>query len=170
MLLLPPKVGWTVPKGKIVFSVREAGRSLDLFVMDDDGTNLRRLTRTPGSESSPSWSPMRIPNRREVDVKSLYLIDVATKQLMKLKAVPKLIDGLAWAPDGESLLYVIGGPDWAEFQFLDVKTKQTKQINLADLGLALATIFYAPSWIGAGGRVQGVHPQSKFAIIWGQIK
>ena len=35
----------------------ERGGSYDLYVMDADGRNLRRLTEDPGSESEPAWTP-----------------------------------------------------------------------------------------------------------------
>jgi Tol biopolymer transport system component len=53
------------PDGSRIALVREIeeygddrGRSTDLFVINPDGTGLRRLTRTPGlSELSPTWDP-----------------------------------------------------------------------------------------------------------------
>ena len=46
-------------ESKIVFSgkVPEEGILLDIYVMDDDGSNLRKLTNTPPHESRPAWSP-----------------------------------------------------------------------------------------------------------------
>jgi Tol biopolymer transport system component len=35
----------------------ERGGSYDLYVMDADGRNLRRLTEDPGTEGEPAWSP-----------------------------------------------------------------------------------------------------------------
>jgi uncharacterized protein YjdB len=41
---------------RIAFSSSRGG-SYDLFVMDADGGNLRRLTSDPGDEGEPSWTP-----------------------------------------------------------------------------------------------------------------
>lgn len=54
---------------------RNRGESTDLFVVNADGTGLRRLTRTPGFvELSPSWDPsgerlayVRLPQSRSED-------------------------------------------------------------------------------------------------------
>jgi uncharacterized protein YjdB len=42
---------------RIAFSSERAGAGYDLFVMDADGRNLRRLTSAPGTEGEPAWSP-----------------------------------------------------------------------------------------------------------------
>jgi hypothetical protein len=41
---------------RIVFSSSRAG-SYDLYVMDADGRNLRRITTDPGDEGEPAWTP-----------------------------------------------------------------------------------------------------------------
>ncbi len=41
---------------RVVFSSNRSGSS-DLFVMDADGRNARRVTTDPGNESEPRWSP-----------------------------------------------------------------------------------------------------------------
>jgi uncharacterized protein YjdB len=41
---------------RIAFSSSRGG-SFDLFVMDADGANLRRLTHDPGAEGEPAWTP-----------------------------------------------------------------------------------------------------------------
>jgi len=44
--------------GKIVFSSDRDG-DFDLYVMDSDGTDVRRLTNGPGYDRSPDWQPVR---------------------------------------------------------------------------------------------------------------
>jgi uncharacterized protein YjdB len=41
----------------IAFSSERAGAGYDLFLMDTDGRNLKRLTTNPGTEGEPAWSP-----------------------------------------------------------------------------------------------------------------
>jgi len=43
--------------GKIVFAAEGVGGSFDLFVMNADGSGLRNLTRNPGPDRDPAWSP-----------------------------------------------------------------------------------------------------------------
>ena len=42
---------------KIAFVSDRDGHSWEIYVMDDDGGNLRRLTDSPEGEWGPSWSP-----------------------------------------------------------------------------------------------------------------
>ncbi|RKU08105.1 hypothetical protein C6503_23260 [Candidatus Poribacteria bacterium] len=45
---------------KIVFAggrMPEAGKACDIYVMNDDGSNLRKITNTPEGEGNPKWSP-----------------------------------------------------------------------------------------------------------------
>jgi TolB protein len=44
--------------GKVVFSSDRDG-DYDLYVMNADGTDVRRLTNNPGDERSPDWQPVR---------------------------------------------------------------------------------------------------------------
>jgi Tol biopolymer transport system component len=48
---------WSPTGRRIVFSVEQANGRGDLYVMNADGSNPRRLTRTRVDESRPSWSP-----------------------------------------------------------------------------------------------------------------
>ena len=165
-------LSWGAESRWIAFSAGP-GRISDLYLVDTRTRKLVHLTQNKPLEEPerdrrdwwPTFSPngqtiafMRIPNRQGETAKTIYLIDVATKRLTKFKEVPTLVDGLTWHPDGKTLLSVIGGPDWMAFQFIDVLTKQTKQISLADLGLVGAQIFYAPSWTEVEERGQGIDP------------
>jgi uncharacterized protein YjdB len=41
----------------IAFSSNRAGANFDLYVMDSDGRNVRRVTSGPGNEGEPAWMP-----------------------------------------------------------------------------------------------------------------
>ena len=44
-------------QAKITFVSDRDGHSWEIYVMDDDGGNPRRLTNSPEDEWGPSWSP-----------------------------------------------------------------------------------------------------------------
>ena len=44
-------------QAKIAFVSDRDGHSWEIYVMDDDGGNPRRLTNSPEDEWDPSWSP-----------------------------------------------------------------------------------------------------------------
>jgi TolB protein len=75
------------------------GNAGELYVMDADGTDQRRLTTTAATESSPSWSPdgRRIVFSRIADEnadRDLYLIDVETGTESRLTSTA----GWDWMP------------------------------------------------------------------------
>ncbi len=49
---LPDTIAPSTLTGRIAFSSED-----DVYVMDADGSHLRRLTTAPGPEFEPSWSP-----------------------------------------------------------------------------------------------------------------
>ncbi|MFL5402107.1 MAG: LpqB family beta-propeller domain-containing protein [Gemmatimonadales bacterium] len=42
---------------RVAFSSNRAGANYDIYVVDADGRNLRRLTSNPGNEGDPAWMP-----------------------------------------------------------------------------------------------------------------
>ena len=49
---------WAPNGKKLVFSSRRRGRS-DLYSIDINGSNLRRLTQGAGENTSPAWGPFK---------------------------------------------------------------------------------------------------------------
>ena len=56
VLDLTPLIVGAAPQAQIVFSSNRDG-NWEIYVMDADGKNLRRLTKNPHDEWEPSWSP-----------------------------------------------------------------------------------------------------------------
>ena len=55
-LVLTPLMVCVEAQARIAF-VSDRDGNLEIYVMDADGDNLRRLTNNPLDESDPSWSP-----------------------------------------------------------------------------------------------------------------
>ena len=49
---------WAPNARKLVFSSRRRGRA-DLYSVDLNGSNLRRLTQGAGENTSPAWGPFK---------------------------------------------------------------------------------------------------------------
>jgi Tol biopolymer transport system component len=80
---------------------------MNVYVVDADGTGLRRLTTSPGDDFDPSWSPdgTRIAFRRERSGEpEIWIMNADGTQQRRLT------DGLspAWSPDGS--LVAFAGP------------------------------------------------------------
>jgi TolB protein len=94
--------------GKIVFGRGDLGLgSTDLFVMNEDGTNVRQLTRTKAEVSSPSWSPdsRKIVYMSPLSDARIYVInaDGTRRQLLTRGEWPA--HDPAWSPDGHKIAF-----------------------------------------------------------------
>ena len=93
---------------KIAFTSLRDGNS-DIYVMDGDGRNQRRVTENPARDRLPAWSPdgkkiAFVSNRNNVnkDHMQIWVIDADGKNPIRLT------DGLVdtypdWSPDGTKL-------------------------------------------------------------------
>ena len=110
------------PDGKTIVFAGARGESLgmSLWLVDADGSGLRRLTHAPRPERwtrdvHPSWSPdgKRIAfasNRHassEVAAEDLdiYVVTVADGSLVRLTRDPAVADDPCWSPDGRRVFF-----------------------------------------------------------------
>jgi Tol biopolymer transport system component len=110
---------WSPDGTQLVFTGFDGGLS-DLFVINRDGTGLRRLTKDRYADLEPTWSPdgrtiafstdrgpdtdfddLRIGNMRL----ALYHLDTGVIELLGHMAEGKNINPV-WAPDGQSIAFV----------------------------------------------------------------
>ncbi|HEU4325373.1 MAG TPA: hypothetical protein VFS21_19675 [Roseiflexaceae bacterium] len=99
------------------------GSKYSLFVINADGTGLRRLTTSPGTDRDVSWSPdgrqivfSRMDNT--TFVRKLIVLDMETGAEQELVTGDKDPRSPAWSPDGATIAYTTGlralmliGPD-----------------------------------------------------------
>lgn len=114
-------VGDVSPDGKRVVTVstrhwQEKERRSDLYFMNLDGTDQRRLTHEPPSNNSPRFSPdgTRLAyhhweKRGEDTHMSLRLLDVASGESRTICDVPweDMWEGVCWSPDGKTLACLV---------------------------------------------------------------
>lgn len=101
------------PKGdRLVFQRRE--RNSDawaLYVMNADGTGLRRLTDGPGEHTDPSWSPdggsvVFSSTAGGLDVPQIFVIPAAGGAPVRVTRSPGGYDGApSWSPDGRWIAF-----------------------------------------------------------------
>ena len=102
--------GYAFRRTKIAFASARDG-NLEIYVMDGDGRNRRRVTVNPARDWLPTWSPYGkkiafVSNRNNVnkDHTQIWVIDADGKNPMRL--TDGLVDwGPDWSPDGTKILY-----------------------------------------------------------------
>ena len=117
---------------RIVFASARDG-NLELYVMDADGRNVRRLTETPDlAENSPSWSPdgSRIVFHGAEGVSDILggdvyvmVADGSDQRLLARDAEGRQLRGPRWSPDGSRIVAErTVGRDFGELVLIDAET------------------------------------------------
>ena len=116
-----------VAQAKIVFtSSRDSTR--EIYVMDDNGSDIQRLTDNQLFEKSPIWSPdgKQIAFTRDVDVDikekqfDIILMDADGDNQRNLTDHPAQDGSPAWSPDGEHIAFTSDRSGRNEIHILDI--------------------------------------------------
>ncbi len=99
---------------RIVFVRQEDGGSTNLFVVKDDGTDLRRLTNDKSQKHSPAWSPdggqiCYAAQIRSEGSETFQLFVKGTGDSVQTTYGSEAKDLPQWRPDGKAIAYLGGG-------------------------------------------------------------
>ena len=97
-------------QAQIAFVSDRVGNN-EIYVMDINGKNLRRLTKNRGDDWSPSWSPdgkrIIFSSGRDGN-REIYVIDADGRNQLNLTNNPQDDYSPSWAPDGKRIVFSSG--------------------------------------------------------------
>jgi Tol biopolymer transport system component len=138
---------WSPDGRQIAFmSDREARPDSQIFVMNADGTGVKRVT---GRGSA--WTPQFSPDGREIAAqidRDVYVVDLASGTERRLTYDPNNGMSPAWSPDGRQLVFLS-----TRNQRLELFTMQADGTDQALLVSLSAASAIDPRWSPDGTRV-----------------
>ena len=129
---------------KIIFVSDRNGRRKkpvkELYIMDFDGGNKRRLTYHRGLVISPAISPdgkkvlysliqKRRRGRKGKRNINLFLMDIATKKTFRLSSRRGLNTGAVFMPDGKNLLLTLSHTGNAEIYIMNISSRTLRRLT-----------------------------------------
>ena len=139
---------------RIVFASNRLGSHV-LFLMNGDGTDVRKLTAGVGDdpdyrELSPTWSPdgSRIAfDVRTPEASNVWVIDAEGSNMRQITDLPGYAGTPAWSPDGSLIAFGAGDADVGE---LHVTTPDGAGIRQVTTDRRQA---WWPAWRGNGAEL-----------------
>jgi len=123
-----------VTDAKIVFKSAREGHYA-IYVMEDDGSNVQRLTDAPFDESYPVWSPdgTQIAFSRYTDnegISEIFLMNADGSSPKNLTNHPVIDTAPSWSPDGHRIAFVShrGDLPWNIFS-IEVNSKKVTRLT-----------------------------------------
>lgn len=160
---------WSPDAVSLAYLTGGNSRRNDLYVIDADGQNQRRLTDTPEEEGIPAWSPLgstiavAIPKDGDSEI---YLLDAETGAIVSQLTDNQGIDDYmpAWSPDASQIVYVTKGEEEGSDEIRIMDADGSNSVQLTDNEV---DDFY-PAWSPNGDTIAfvsaGVDEQSLFTM------
>jgi TolB protein len=131
------------------------GASFDLYVMNADGTGLRRLTHDAQISNRPVWAPdssaLAYSAPASGGGSDIFVVNAATASVLDLTRTPTNESEPAWSPDGTQIAYNGEAYEYGSYNGIYVMNADGGgQRRLTEIGENADSL---PSWSPSGGRI-----------------
>lgn len=129
-----------------------------LYVMDADGSNVRRLLDVPVMPDA-MWSPdaKSIVVTSEFEGGALYVVDVQSGKMRRLTEIAHPYSP-SWSPDGKRIAFNVGARTTSDIFVIDADGKNQKRLT------NLRMIAQRPEWSPDGSRIAFVANSGWFVM------
>ncbi len=137
MSFLVPKRSWI---SFTAFPSEFTDSRSEIYLIRPDGSDLRKLTFSPGYITNPSWAPdgksivfSQLTQKPEQTDVNLYVVETASGRVRQLTDTPDIYEhSPAYAPDGKSIAYTAVKPDESpsifELMIMDVNGENERKM------------------------------------------
>lgn len=156
----------TFAQAKIVFTSSRDGNR-EIYVMNDDGTRVQRLTHNKFRDKNPTWSPdgKQIAFTRASNAGfgnsqyDIFIMDADGSNQQNLTKHPARDDDASWSPDGRHITFTSSRSGTNEIHIVDIFSSEVKQLThnkgnnafgikgiIADGGFPIDGFAHEPCW------------------------
>jgi Tol biopolymer transport system component len=136
--------------GRITFHSDRNG-DFDIYVMNADGSNLKRLTTDPGKDVEPAWSPdgnrIAFSSNRDGDYE-IFIMKADGSELVQLTDNNFNDWAPDWSPDGNRLVFASNREGPNRLYLMDANGANQRPLASAGAGDG-----WAPSWSPNGQEI-----------------
>jgi TolB protein len=125
---------WSPDGTKLAFmSNRDGSGNTEIYIVNRDGTGLRRLTNHPGADSTPTWSPtgqqLAFTSDRSGNPQ-IYIINADGTGLQRIDCDSALCDRATWSPAPlNEIAYASRSGAGFDIRIFEIATRQSRTIT-----------------------------------------
>jgi Tol biopolymer transport system component len=168
---------WSPDGSKIAFKgfyeESPAVFNVDIFVINADGSGLKRLTTQPGADSGPAWSPdgskIAFESYRDGNY-DIYAMNADGSGQAALTEIPTSEGGGAaypnWSPDGSKIAYTVASATGTPDADSDIWVMNSDGSNETDVTRTSRATEDRPAWSPDGKKIvfESYGPDGAFDI------
>ena len=163
---------WSPDSQRIAFLSSRGIWGNEIYVMDADGANQRRLTRDGWDDRDPAWSPDGSKIAFSAGDGDIFIVVMNADGTDRKRLPEEVLDGVpvlnsypAWSPDGAKIAYYSGirGDNRGGIHLMTADGEHLKRLGNAHKGYD-----YDPDWFDPAAL--SVFPAGKQLTIWGKLK